>query len=196
MGPFVGDVHDGVLLAKLLPQPNGETPRFLDLAAPIFRPDGAFGGIIVAHLYWEWAHELERSVLKPLKARKGTEILIVAKDGTVLLGPAALQGHQINLDSISQAKAGGTGSVQELWPDGELYLTGFGRTKGHRDYPGLGWTVLVRQNLNAALAPARELRVSILKATLLRKIDPGRFFGANSTAGRRQVRISSGIDRV
>jgi diguanylate cyclase (GGDEF)-like protein/PAS domain S-box-containing protein len=166
LAPYVGDVHDALILAKLLPQVDGEPPRFLDVAAPIARPDGTFGGVLVAHLYWEWAQNVSRSVLKLIKKDAGTEIFVIGKDGTVLLGPPSLQGRHLDLTSIAKAQAGGLGAIQEQWPDG-VYLTGFDRSAGYRDYPGLGWTVLVRENLNAALAPARELRSQIIKASLL-----------------------------
>ena len=166
-GPFVGDVHDAIVLAKLLPQKDGEVPRFLDVAAPIVRKDGTFGGIVVAHLYWEWANKLQRSIFKPLNGTAGTEVLVVAKDGTVLLGPRSLQGHYLDLGSVKAAQAGQSGSAQELWPDGQMYFTGFDRSIGYRDYPGLGWTVLVREQLDEALAPARDIRTSIVKASLL-----------------------------
>ena len=164
--PFVGDVRDAIVLAKLLPQRDGETPRFLDVAAPIVDRNGSFAGIIVAHLYWEWANEVRRSVLNPLKEKTGAEVLIVARDGTVQLGPPSLQGQHLDLPSIRAAQNGESGSKRERWPDGQTYLTGFELSQGYRDYPGLGWTILVREHLDTALAPARDIRSSLVKASL------------------------------
>ncbi|MEO9230882.1 MAG: cache domain-containing protein, partial [Devosia sp.] len=121
--PFVGDVHDAIALAKLLPNQNGEVPRLVDVAAPITQPDGSFGGVVVAHMYWRWADRLKRSVLRSHGESLKTEVLIVSKDGIVLLGPPLLQGHRLKLESIRQADAGKTGSVMERWPDGNTYLT-------------------------------------------------------------------------
>jgi HAMP domain-containing protein len=42
--------------------------------------------------------------------------------------------------------------------DGKSYLVGFARGRGYGDYPGLGWTVLVRQDVSDAYAPVRRLR--------------------------------------
>lgn len=46
----------------------------------------------------------------------------------------------------------------ERWPDGADYLVGYARTRGHSSYPGLGWTVLVRQRVDTAWAPVRALQ--------------------------------------
>lgn len=51
-GPFVGDLHEAVLLSKLLPpQKDGAPLRFLDFAAPVPGPDGPPLGVLAAHAY-------------------------------------------------------------------------------------------------------------------------------------------------
>jgi diguanylate cyclase (GGDEF)-like protein len=52
------------------------------------------------------------------------------------------------------------------WPDGREYLTGASRCRGYLDYPGLGWTVLVRQPTEVAFAPARQAQTVILVSGL------------------------------
>ncbi|WP_426323338.1 ATP-binding protein [Pseudoduganella sp. R-43] len=147
-GTFVGDVHDAVMLAKLLPAPDSQTQRFVDLAFPL--ADGS--GILGAHLSWQWARELERSVIEPASAHRQVQALIVDRRGTVLLGPPDLLGR--SLPPPSQ----GNGYLVERWSDGVEYLVGYARTRGHAAYPGLGWTVLVRQTVNTAWAPVRALQ--------------------------------------
>jgi PAS domain S-box-containing protein len=167
-GPFVGDVHEAILLAKYLDaRPNGEPPRFVDLAAPVVAPDGRPAGVIAAHLFWDWAENVERAVLEPLKAqRPGTEALVLARDGTVLLGPAATRGGKLaDLGSIRAARAGEAGARLERWPAAAAakeFLVGYAPTRGHRGYPGLGWTVLLRQDTAAAYAAAEALEREIL----------------------------------
>ncbi|MDP2769618.1 MAG: hypothetical protein Q8O81_07260 [Giesbergeria sp.] len=54
-GVYTGDVHNAVLLEKLLPpQPLSEPLRFIDIAAPIRNPDGALVGVVGAHIHWRW----------------------------------------------------------------------------------------------------------------------------------------------
>ncbi|WP_374583783.1 ATP-binding protein [Pseudoduganella sp.] len=185
-GVHVGDVHEAVLLAKLLPAPGPEPLRFVDLAFPL--ADGS--GVLGAHLSWQWARELERSVLAPASARRQVEAIIIDKQGKVLLGPPGLLGKTLpptgrapGSTALDPAGAGSgaaspvrkaaspgsggnpaasgpaqAGYLVERWPDGSDYLTGYARTRGHGPYPGLGWTVLVRQSVDTAWAPVRAMQ--------------------------------------
>lgn len=86
-GKFIGDVHDAVLLAKLLPNPTGEPLQFVDISFPLKYKNGEIAGVLAAHLSWAWAKEVEKSVLEPLKhEEKDIEMFIVSqKENTVLL---------------------------------------------------------------------------------------------------------------
>lgn len=95
-GTFVGDVHDAVLLSKLLPNPTGEALQFVDVSVPVMDKQGQTSGVLAAHLSWEWSREVEASIVNPLKERlKGVEVFVVSKkDDTILLGPEALTGKE------------------------------------------------------------------------------------------------------
>ena len=154
-GMFVGDVHDAVLLAKLLPNPSGEPMKFVDIAVPVHDGRGRLAGVLAAHLSWEWAWQLERSMLESLRGREGLTLHVVAADRTILLGDKGTLGSKLDLDSIGKAQAGqGSGWAVETWPDGRRYLTGYAFGNGHLDYRGLGWTVVARQPLDVAFAAA------------------------------------------
>jgi PAS domain S-box-containing protein len=157
-GVYVGDVHEAVLLAKLLPREDGEPRRFVDVAFPYKDAQGRTLGVLGAHLSWQWARSIERSVIAPLAARGKVDALIVGSDGSVLLGPADLQGKKLDLASLRATRRQDAGYLVERWPDGRSYLVGFSRSRGFEDYPGLGWTVLVRQAEQEAYAPAEALR--------------------------------------
>jgi two-component sensor histidine kinase len=164
-GPFVGDVHDALLLATLQPgRDPADPPRVLDLAAPVRTPEGALAGVVVAHLDWAWSREVEASLHDQASGgRRGVEVMVLARDGTVLLGPPALRNRVLtDLPSVAAVRAGAGGATQETWPDGRVALTGYQPTRGYRDYPGLGWSVLVRQDAAEALAPVRALHRQIL----------------------------------
>jgi two-component sensor histidine kinase len=157
--PFVGDVHDAILLAKILGNDPADPPRFVDLAAPVRGADGSLVGVIGAHLYWTWAQELEQSLRSAAQERyPGIEVLVLARDGTVLLGPRDLLNASLITTGAKSAMAGGRGSTVETWPDGREYLSGFTRAAGHRSYPGLGWSVLVRQDADTAFAPVGAIQ--------------------------------------
>jgi hypothetical protein len=57
--PFIGDVHDAILLAKLLPNPSNEPLQFVDISVPIMNSQGEFKGVIASHLSWAWANEIK-----------------------------------------------------------------------------------------------------------------------------------------
>jgi PAS domain S-box-containing protein len=158
-GRTVGDVHDAVLLAKLLPSPGGEPMRFVDIAFPVPRPGQAEPDVFGVHLSWRWAREVANAIFLPVGRNRSVEPLIVANDGTVLLGPRDVEGRRLDLPSLAAAGSRQAGSVIERWPDGKDYLVGYSRDRGYLAYPGLGWRVLVRQTVQDAYAPVRDLQV-------------------------------------
>jgi len=150
-GVFVGDVHEAVLLAKLLPQATGGEPlRFVDFAAPIRDTEGRLRGVVGAHAHWSWVREtLEEAVLRRLP---DVDVLIVNRKGEVLypeqlIGKAGLDG---GLPSTQRAEL-------RTWPDGERYLTSQAPVRA-RSSNELGWQVVVRQPAAVAQAPVRALQ--------------------------------------
>jgi PAS domain S-box-containing protein len=166
-GKHAGDVHEALLLAKVLPQQE-EPWRFVDVAFPVPDDAGRPQGVLGVHLSWQWARDVERSVIAPIAARRQVEALIVDARGRVLLGPPGWLGRTLDLPSLKAAHAQKDGGyVVEKWADGESWLVGYARGRGYADYPGLGWTVLVRQNADDAYAPVRRLREYGLAAGVL-----------------------------
>lgn len=161
-GVHVGDVHEAVKLARLLPGENGEPRRFVDVAFPYTDLSGAPAGVLGVHLSWQWAREVERSIIAQVEEHGRVQALIVSRQGVVLLGPPELQGRTIASDSLGLAQQKRTGYRVEQWPDGQSYLVGYATTTGRGAYPGLGWSVLVRQNVEDAYAPVRRLREQAL----------------------------------
>lgn len=157
-GIHVGDVHEAVLLAKLLPAQDGEPRRFVDVAFPYADAQGRPAGVLGVHLSWQWARDVERSIIAPVQMRGKVQALIVSAEGVVLLGPEDLQGKTIDQPSLREARQRRTGYLVEEWPDGRSYLVGYGATRGRGIYPGLGWNVLVRQDIGDAYQPVRRLR--------------------------------------
>jgi PAS domain S-box-containing protein len=170
-GPAVGDVHDAFLLAKVLPKPEHDflPLRLLDVSAPIHDAQGKFLGVICGHLSWDWSYQVKNALLVPLKEHAKVDIVIVGRKGQVLLGTPEL--HKLTetlaLHSVAAARAGKSGFLTEVWPDGPNYLTGYAASTGYSDFAGLGWTVLVRQSADQAFAVADQLRQRSLLASLV-----------------------------
>jgi diguanylate cyclase (GGDEF)-like protein len=162
-GPFVGDVHDAVLLASKLPNPTGEPIQFVDVAAPLI-DNGKTNGVLAAHLSWEWARTVEETILKPNEERRGVELFVISQTGTVLLGTdQRLQGNVIDLAGLRASADGVDNWNVGPWPGGDDYVAGFASASGYQDYPGLGWTVVARQPLYIARMPVDQLRRTILQ---------------------------------
>ncbi|MDV2995330.1 MAG: Adaptive-response sensory-kinase SasA [Chroococcidiopsis sp. SAG 2025] len=162
----VGDVHEAMLLAKLLPNPANEPLRFIDISAPVTDSAGKLTGVLGAHLSWTWAKEIRDSLLQPLQNRSQVEVFIFSASGKVLLAPIELQDRIPSLPNLQTLQQQGNGYALETWSDGDLYLTGFARSTGYRNYPGLGWTIIVRQQADLALAPVRALQRQIFTQDL------------------------------
>ena len=77
--PFIGDVHEAVLLAKLLPNPTGEAMKFVDISLPIKDDNGKLFGVLASHRSWGWADEVRQSLLKPIQQRlPGLEFMVAS----------------------------------------------------------------------------------------------------------------------
>jgi two-component sensor histidine kinase len=157
--PFLGDVHEAVVLSRFL-SPTGKEPlRFVDVARPVIGPGGQVLGVLGTHVSWSFAQEIAASVPHP--GGTPTDFLILARDGRVILGPEGLAETVLH-GPLAELARGKARSGVVTWPDDRAYLTAGAPTRGHHDYPGLGWTVLVRQDAGAALAAAAKLQQDVL----------------------------------
>jgi len=161
---FAGDYHPAVLLEKKLPQ-RAEPWRFIDVALPLLDDDGRLRGVIGAHLSWGWARDLAARLLDPTQAEYQAQILIVRKDGTVLLGPRHLEEKKVDVPSIRKALAGHSGTIRETWSDGD-FITGYARTSTDPRH-GMGWAILVRQPTQVAMEEFAALERRLLLATVV-----------------------------
>jgi hypothetical protein len=163
---FVGSVHDMPALLEAGLTTEGEGGRVFDLAVPVTGGSGQFVGVLGAHVRWEWAREMQLSVVPEAARRELVGVTIYAANNDVLLDsggsgwtepPAApaLNPRQFR------------GTLRETTSDGASYLTGFMRSRGSREFRGLGWLVVVRQPFARAFAPVGDLRHSIVRWGLL-----------------------------
>lgn len=152
-GVHLGDVHEAMLLSKLLGGTAEEPLRFYDVAFQL-----RDGGVLGAHISWDWAKDVRQAIFGPGRRSEGVEPLIVSADGRVLLGPNGVEGMRLDVPSLQRAMAGQRGYVTEEWPDGKSYLVGYGFSTGFLSSPGLGWRVLVRQPVDIAFEPMVTLQ--------------------------------------
>lgn len=159
-GMHAGDVHDALLMAGERNSPLRDLPRLLDLSTPVRDASGDIVGVLAAHFPWQWASQVEEGLWPALQAElAGAEVLVLSRAGTVLLGPPGEVGKPVH-GPVSIRSRDGVPRASSR--DGRSFLIGSIATRGYRDYPGLGWSVLVRQDEAAALAPASELEWDVL----------------------------------
>lgn len=158
----VEDVHQAVLLEKLLkPRAEDDPYRFVDVALPIRTREGYLIGVLGAHLNWDWSRGLAASIA----AEYNASIWIVAKDGTMLLGPD-IGSKPFSPERFAQIRAARTG-VFIHDSGGEDQLTAFDTSAGFRDYPGLQWVVIAQRPARVALQAAASSAWWILLIGLL-----------------------------
>lgn len=135
------------------PSSEGRLP-LIQVAAPVRTADGIQLGVIVAHLNWAWAEEMERQLLAS-SANVGADILILDQRGRVLLGsqqeefvrlPDALQSADQNVPAVDTGE--------------QLIATS--QSQGYREFPSLGWRIVVRQEAQEALRPVKDLQLQVL----------------------------------
>ncbi len=125
--------------------------------------DGTLIGVVAAHLFWEWAEGIEHDVMQPVLVRHpGAQALVLSREGQVLLGPPGLRQARLATLAPGAAPALAAGRSGSLLDEDGGHLVGYAATRGHRQYAGLGWSVLVRHDAVAAFAPARQLAREVM----------------------------------
>lgn len=163
-GPFAGDVHEAMLLQRILrPDPNAEPLRLIDFAAPLRRPDGSTIGVLGSHIEWNWVRRLVRESPLPV----GSDAMLLARDGTVLVGPPDLEGKRLAQRTALAGSQGVALTTQEEWPDGRRYLTAVVPVTGEGGPASFGWSLVLRQQPETATRSMARLAQSLITPVAL-----------------------------
>ncbi|GEM_PF-6759140 len=150
---YVSDPHRALMLENKLYVDGPEPMRFLDIATPVVVSSKEIVGVLGAHIDWRWI----KSMTERMPRRERSDFMIVASNKAVLLGPSDLQDNELPASMARTLEQAEAGYWVARWPDGNTYLTGFSRSGGYRNYPGLNWFILERQRIELAYAPIYEL---------------------------------------
>jgi PAS domain S-box-containing protein len=139
----------------------------ITLAAARKSENGSFAGAVIARVgFDELETSFSRTVDTYAQRRGKTEPLewqVLASDGRVLID--SLQGpedratnlRQLGLPSAALSQTGNAGYIEEAHVRrGVPVITGYAKTLGHLTFPGFGWSVLVRIDRDAVLAPIHQ----------------------------------------
>lgn len=161
-GAFLGDVHEAKLLAKLVPSPDGEPLRFLDVAVPVIGDDGDYSGVVAAHLHSSWANRVV-SAAAPQAQADGIKIIVVDRTGTVIFGSADFRGLSLaGSQALRTAQGGGKGYATEDIAARGAYLVGFAPPMDIDQADSLGWIVMAAHPVRLAYAPVVDLRHAVV----------------------------------
>ena len=160
--PFVSDVHDAKLLAKLLAKPNGEPPRFVDVTARLKNANGELIGVLCAHLSWDWILEVARNMVRMQRNLTGLDLVIVGPEGNALLSTSGTE-HS-DLAKLIQSQSTSPEAYQRVqMANGERLLLATTETSWFSEMRGAkGWTIAVVQPESIAFTLANDLRDRVL----------------------------------
>lgn len=158
---YAGPLRENPELARhtagIIAADSDTPPRFLDLAVPVLNPNGEFAGVLAAHVRWSWAREVQLSVVPELTAREQIGVTVYA--GNDVLLDSGASGWTLPPDAPTLPdNRRGRGALVENTSGGTVYLTGYARSRGFREYRGLGWLAVVRQPAARVFAPVTSLR--------------------------------------
>lgn len=160
--PFVGDVHEALLLARMLgPRHDDEPFRFVDVAYPVRNGSGEIVGVLGAHLSWDWATEVRWSLLTQESLFASADVSILDESGKVLLG-RNINSIALSPEHMAALRGKSSGSGLAYGEDADRWLTSYAIGQGYRDYPGLGWVVVARLPVDVAYRPVQNLVTAVL----------------------------------
>ncbi len=166
--PAVSDVHEAILLSRLLgPNDTNEPFRFVDIAFPVVDASGATLGVLSAHLNSAWVGTL-RSEFTTLLDATGvdpvarTDISVLSADGHVIIGDKFGTPY-LDAATARQVTLKGVG-LRTARSGGRSYLEGMAATRGGHGFPGFGWIVVARQRTSVAYAPVRAVVGAVVGA--------------------------------
>jgi PAS domain S-box-containing protein len=163
--PYIGDVHDALLLAKLLPNNSGEAIYFSDVAFPVINNEGKTLGVLCTHLTWQWTREVIRSIQK----ENDVDIFLLSKDGLILVGPDKTERSNISdvSKNVAETFKGNDPLYKTIvWDKESRYLTASSVSFGFEEYKGFSWKVIVRQPVEKAFKTANDNQMLILWISL------------------------------
>ena len=147
-------------MARALAQqalPAERPDSVIDFVVPLQAPRADHGEVLAAQLAWPWVEHMLVKMQHALDAHRRLEILLLASDGTVLVGPGRWLGHTARIDDLAGAE------LDELGD----YVIGRGTHLRLAEGLGLGWTAIVRQPAELALAPVRLTQRTVFLTVFL-----------------------------
>ena len=160
-----------------------EAMRVIDLAVPLASDSAESVELLQAALSWGWIEGQLEKMRNALDRETPTQVVLVAADGNILAGPPAWIGR--SWDSVGDASQGGRHVVGS---QARLRLA---------DGVGLGWTAVVRQEADRALAPVQVVRRTVfLTIVVAGLLSAAVAVGVSLWLARRLGRLAADAEQV
>jgi len=152
--PYVSDAGSQAPNGTPVPAADkGVSGRSIDMAIPLDPALGPAGGVIAAEVSWSWVELMVARMQSAFIKHRGLELMLAARDGSVILGPQTWLGRTIAAEN----------DIEE----GGNYVAGSRAQLRLAQGLGLGWTAVVRQRADLALAPVRITRRTVFSIVFL-----------------------------
>lgn len=161
--PFAGDVHEAVLLARLMQSEGDEPLRFVDFSAPIRNADGEVIAVLGAHVNWRWVRTLVEEAAQLLDL----DVFIVNREGTIVLSTAAIEERTAEMNSILAARRGVRAVFEETWPDGLEYQSFTVPDLTYGSLPPFGWGLVARLDPAVLSGPQQRFQTQLVLGAVL-----------------------------
>ncbi len=142
--PYAGDVHEAVLLAKLIASDQPGGLRFVDLAIPVRRADGQVLGVVGMHINFAWAERF----LKEEAAALALSLYLSGPDGQIIVSTTGSVPTEQEVRIVRAAQPANQTATREVWPDGKTYFSSLVPQVGYQDLPSFGWRLIGRLDGN------------------------------------------------
>lgn len=158
-GAFFGDLHEALLLSKLLPSAEGQGPvRFIDFASPVRDDLGNLRGVLAAHAHWRWAGDVVQVMTPHDAVEDALDIFIVNQDDVVIYPEGEDKALLAPKPGIFNAQA----YAIHDWGSGTPYVTAMAPVREFIPGQTLGWRIVVRQPRERTLADVQALQRVVL----------------------------------
>jgi hypothetical protein len=142
---------------------DGGGARVFELAVPVVGTQGEPAGVLGAQVRWAWTREVQLSVVSEAAGRELIGVTLYRANKEILLDSGGSGWTQPpDAPAITDPRRA-RGTLIEDTAGGTRYLTGFARSRGFREYRGLGWLATVRQPVERVFAPVDALKRSMMR---------------------------------
>lgn len=163
-GIYVGDLHEALLLAKLLEKESSDqVMRFIDFASPVLDDAGNLRGVLGAHTHWRWAGDV-LDVVTPKNADELALDIFIVNQRNEIIYPE--QGQSNLKAPDSEALRGRSKEYFHAWGGDKQFMTAAASIKDPVSANPLRWRVVVRQPKSVVLANVSGLQAALLTTSI------------------------------